>query len=156
MIEIERKFLVKNDNFKRESFQQYRISQGYLNSHPARTTRIRLRDKEAFITIKGKSSEDGLARFEWEKRIEYEDAEVLLKLCEPSVIEKTRYLVKAEEFTFEVDVFYGDNEGLIVAEVELESTDDAFPAPDWLGEEVTGNKQYYNAMLSKHPFKDWD
>lgn len=156
MIEIERKFLVKNDNFKRESFQQYRISQGYLNSHPARTTRIRLRDKEAFITIKGKSSEDGLARFEWEKRIEYEDAEVLLKLCEPSVIEKTRYLVKAEEFTFEVDEFYGDNEGLIVAEVELESTDDAFPAPDWLGEEVTGNKQYYNAMLSKHPFKDWD
>lgn len=155
MIEIERKFLVKNDSFKQEAFQQYKISQGYLNSDPARTTRIRLRDEEAFITVKGKSSEDRLARFEWEKPIEYDDANALLKLCEPSVIEKNRYLVKAKNFIFEVDEFYGDNDGLVVAEVELENTDDAFPTPQWLGEEVTGDKRYYNAMLSQHPFKDW-
>ncbi len=155
MIEIERKFLVRSEKFKAEAFKKLEIKQGYLNSDPLRTTRIRIQDEHAFITIKGKSSESGLSRFEWEKEIPYGEALELLKLCEPGVIEKTRYLVKSEEFTFEIDEFFGDNKGLEIAEIELKSEEDNFKKPDWLGEEVTGDKRYYNSQLSKNPYKNW-
>ncbi len=155
MIEIERKFLVRSEKFKAEAFKKSDIKQGYLNSHPERTTRIRIQDEHAFITIKGKSSESGLSRFEWEKEIPNVEALELLKLCEPGVIEKFRYLVKAGEFTFEIDEFFGDNSGLVMAEIELKSEEDNFTKPDWLGEEVTGDKRYYNSQLSKNPFKNW-
>ncbi len=155
MIEIERKFLVTSEEFKTEAFKSSVIKQGYLNSHPERTIRIRIQDKKAFLTIKGKSSESGLTRFEWEKEIPLEEALELLKLCEPGTIEKVRYLVKSKEFTFEVDEFSGNNQGLIVAEIELHSEEDIFEKPSWLGEEVTGNNQYYNSQLCINPYKNW-
>ena len=155
MLEIERKFLVTSDEYKTEAFKSSEIKQGYLNSHPERTTRIRIQDNLAFITIKGKSSESGLSRFEWEKEIPVAEALELLKLCEPGVIEKTRYLVKSGEFTFEIDEFFGDNIGLEMAEIELTSEKDTFKKPAWLGVEVTGDKRYYNSQLSKNPFKNW-
>lgn len=155
MIEIERKFLVRSDDYKQEAFQKDRISQGYLNSHPDRTVRIRIKGEEAFMTVKGKSFANGMSRFEWEKKIPVEEAEELLKLCEPGVIEKTRHLVKAEEHTYEVDEFYGENEGLTIAEIELPSEDSQFKKALWLGEEVTGDEKYYNSQLSKNPFKTW-
>lgn len=155
MIEIERKFLVKSNEYKTEAFKSSVIKQGYLNSHPERTTRIRILDKQAFITIKGKSSESGLSRFEWEKEIPLEEALELLKLCEPGTIEKVRYLVKSKEFTFEIDEFSGNNQGLIVAEIELHSEEDTFEKPSWLGEEVTGESRYYNSQLCNHPYKNW-
>lgn len=155
MIEIERKFLVRTNDYKREAFQKNKISQGYLNSHPERTIRIRIKAEEAFITVKGKSSANGLSRFEWEKKIAVEEAEELLKLCEPGVIEKTRHLVKAENHTYEIDEFYGENEGLVIAEIELEFEDSEYLKPGWLGEEVTGDTRYYNSYLSKNPYKCW-
>jgi adenylate cyclase len=155
MIEIERKFLVTSDKYKTEAFKSSEIKQGYLNSHPERTTRIRIQDKKAFITIKGKSSESGLSRFEWEKEIPVEEALELLKLCEPGAIEKVRYLVKSKEFTFEIDEFFGSNKGLIIAEIELLSEEDIFEKPNWLGEEVTGNNNYYNSQLCINPYKNW-
>ncbi len=155
MIEIERKFLVTSNKFKAEAFKSSEIKQGYLNSHPERTTRIRIQDKMAFITIKGKSSKSGLSRYEWEKEIPVDEASELLKLCEPGAIEKIRYFVKSEEFTFEIDEFFGDNKGLTIAEIELKSEEDTFEKPDWLGEEVTGDPRYYNSQLSKNPFKNW-
>ena len=155
MIEIERKFLVKSNEYKTEAFKSSVIKQGYLNSHPERTTRIRILDKQAFITIKGKSSDSGLSRFEWEKEIPLDEALELLKLCEPGAIEKVRYLVKSKEFTFEIDEFFGKNEGLVIAEIELFSEEDTFEKPDWLGEEVTGENRYYNSQLCNHPYKNW-
>lgn len=155
MLEIERKFLVTSEKYKAEAYKKSEIKQGYLNSHPERTTRIRVQDEKAYITIKGKSSESGLSRFEWEKEIPVEEALQLLKLCEPGVIEKVRYFVRAEKFTFEVDEFFGDNKGLVIAEIELKSEDDTFNIPNWLGEEVTGDLRYYNSQLSKNPFKNW-
>ncbi|WP_026836761.1 CYTH domain-containing protein [Gillisia sp. JM1] len=155
MIEIERKFLVTSDKYKTEAFKSSEIKQGYLNSHPERTTRIRIQDKKAFITIKGKSSESGLSRFEWEKEIPVEEALELLKLCEPGAIEKVRYLVKSKEFTFEIDEFSGSNQGLVIAEIELLSEEDIFEKPNWLGEEVTGNNNYYNSQLCINPYKNW-
>ena len=154
-IEIERKFLVKNDDFKNQSFQKKIIKQGYLNSDKNRTVRIRISDKKAFITIKGKSNDSGTTRFEWEKEIKLKEAENLLSLCEPSIIEKTRYLVKIQNHVFEVDEFYGDNKGLIIAEVELNSETEKFKKPNWLGKEVTGDIKYYNSSISKQPFKNW-
>ncbi|TVZ26384.1 adenylate cyclase [Gillisia sp. Hel_I_86] len=154
-MEIERKFLVTSDKYKTEAFKTSEIKQGYLNSHPERTTRIRVQGKIAFITIKGKSSASGLSRFEWEKEIPADEALELLKLCEPGVIKKVRYFVKSKEFTFEIDEFSGDNKGLIVAEIELKSENDTFDKPEWLGEEVTGDLRYYNSQLSKNPFKNW-
>ncbi len=156
MIEIERKFLVTSDKFKSEAFKTSEIKQGYLNSNPERTTRIRVLDKQAFITIKGKSSDSGLSRFEWEKEIAVDEALELLKLCEPGAIDKIRYFVKSEEFTFEIDEFFGYNKGLVMAEIELISEKDTFKKPDWLGEEVTGDNRYYNSQLSKNPFKNWN
>lgn len=154
-LEIERKFLVTNTDFKNDSFQKKQLKQGYLNSDKNRTVRVRIADKMAFLTIKGKSNATGTTRFEWEKEIELKEAEQLLLLCEPSIIEKTRYFIKSDNYVFEVDVFLGDNKGLILAEIELNSENDTFKKPSWLGKEVTGNKNYYNSNLSKLPFKDW-
>lgn len=155
MIEIERKFLVKSDNFKRESSKNFRIVQGFLNTHTERTVRVRIMGDQAFLTIKGKSSKNGLTRFEWEMEIPVAEAEELMKLCEPGIIEKARYLVEIKDHTFEIDEFYGENQGLIVAEIELHSEKDTFDKPDWLGEEVTGDVRYYNSQLSKKPFSNW-
>ncbi len=152
--EIERKFLVKGD-FKRSATHKVRITQGYLSSVRERTVRVRLRDDKGFLTIKGEAGDSGISRYEWEKEIPAAEAEELLALCEPGLIDKTRYLVPAGAFTFEVDEFYGDNEGLIIAEIELRSESDQFPKPDWLGEEVTGDLRYYNTMLIKNPFTGW-
>ncbi|MGB7842588.1 MAG: CYTH domain-containing protein [Salinimicrobium sp.] len=155
MTEIERKFLVVDDSFKKEAFRKTRIRQGYLNSHPDRTVRIRQRGEKAFLTVKGKSNETGMSRYEWEKEIPSSEAGELIKLCEPGIIEKTRYEIKAGKHIYELDEFFGDNEGLLLAEIELSSEDEKFEKPEWLGEEVTGNKAYYNSSLSKEPFKNW-
>ncbi|MBP3191348.1 CYTH domain-containing protein [Natronogracilivirga saccharolytica] len=152
--EIERKFLVKGD-FKKDAFKETRIIQGYLSSVPERTVRVRVKGDKGFLTIKGIGDESGASRFEWEKEIPADEANDLLKICEPGVIDKTRYLVKAGQHTFEVDEFYGDNDGLTVAEVELDSVDQKFEKPDWLGEEVTGDARYFNSMLMKNPYKNW-
>ncbi len=154
-LEIERKFLVKSNDFKGEAYLKKNIKQGYLNSDKNRTVRIRIADDTAFITIKGTSNTSGTTRFEWEKEIDKNEAEQLLLLCEPSIIDKTRYLVQKEQHTYEVDVFFGDNKGLQIAEIELTSEDENFEKPTWLGKEVTGDKKYYNSSLSKTPFKDW-
>ena len=152
--EIERKFLVAGD-FKPFAKKAVRIVQGYLSSVAERTVRIRVKGDEGFITVKGLGSESGASRFEWEKEIPVSDALELMKLCEPGVIDKTRYLVDVGGHTYEVDEFYGDNDGLVVAEIELSSEDEDFIRPEWLGEEVTGDVKYYNSMLMKHPYKNW-
>ncbi|AUC85550.1 adenylate cyclase [Polaribacter sp. ALD11] len=154
-IEIERKFLVKNLNFKTESFKKNYIKQGYLNADKNRTVRVRISDDNAFITVKGKSNAEGTSRFEWEKEIPVSEAKELMLLCEPSLIEKHRYLVIKGKHTFEVDEFLGDNRGLIVAEVELNSENENFEKPNWLAKEVTGELKYYNSSISKNPFKNW-
>lgn len=156
MLEIERKFLVKNDAFKSEAFRENEIKQGYLSSNPERAVRVRIKDDSGFLTIKGKSDDTGTTRFEWEKEINREEAEALLKLCEPGVISKVRFLVKAEQHTFEIDEFFEENQGLLLAEIELQSATEDFNKPDWLGEEVTGDPRYYNSQLSKNPFKTWN
>ncbi len=155
MIEIERKFLVKSTAYRDGAFQKIRISQGFLNTHPERTVRVRILGYGAFITVKGKSSQDGLQRFEWEKEINVEDAEDLLKLCEPGMIEKQRYLLKHGNHIFEIDEFAGENEGLVIAEVELKEHTEEIERPGWLGEEVTGQIKYYNSQLIKNPYKKW-
>ncbi|WP_456406888.1 CYTH domain-containing protein [Caldithrix abyssi] len=153
--EIERKFLVKDDSFKQQAFKSTRIVQGYLSSVPERTVRVRIKGEKGYLTIKGIGNASGASRFEWEMEIPKEDAENLLKICEPGVIDKTRYLVKNGDLTFEVDEFYGENEGLVIAEIELKSEDQAFEKPAWLGREVTGDTRFYNSMLMKNPFKNW-
>ncbi len=153
--EIERKFLVRGE-FKSSARKALRISQGYLSSVPERTVRVRVRDNQGFITVKGKSDIRGVSRFEWEKEISVDDALALLGLCEPGVIDKTRYLVDYAGHTFEVDEFHGDNEGLVMAEIELSCEDEAFEKPDWLGDEVTGDSRYYNAALTKKPYINWE
>jgi len=156
MIEIERKFLVISEAFKDEAHQKYRIIQGFLNSDPERTVRVRLKDDKGILTVKGLSYNDGLSRFEWEKEISKNDAKALLEFCEKGVIDKIRYEIKVNHHIFEVDEFFGDNEGLVVAEVELQTEDETFTKPEWLGEEVTGNIEYYNSQLSKQPYNTWD
>ena len=155
MIEIERKFLVTSDAFKKEAFAQNRIAQGYLSSVPERTVRVRIKGDKGFLTIKGASNETGLSRFEWEKEIPVDEATALLKLCEKGIIDKTRFEVKIGNHIFEVDEFYGENKGLIIAEVELKSETEAFEKPVWLGKEVTNDIRYYNSYLSKNPFTNW-
>lgn len=155
-VEIERKFLVKNNSFKQESFAEKSMKQGYLNSNKNRTVRIRITDDKAFITVKGNSNSTGVSRFEWEKEIDKLEAEELLLLCETTIIEKNRFYVKNHQHVYEIDEFFGDNYGLIIAEVELKNEDEAYTKPLWLGEEVTGRKKYYNSKLSKNPFKDWN
>jgi|TARA_B110000967_G_scaffold27061_1_gene24787 CYTH domain-containing protein len=154
-LEIERKFLVKNEDFKNEFYKKTVIKQGYLNSDKSRTVRIRITDEAAFLTVKGKSNKTGTTRFEWEKEIDKAEGEQLLLLCENTIIDKTRFYVKNEHHIFEVDEFYGDNQGLIVAEIELISEHESFKKPTWLGEEVTGKEKYYNSRLNKNPFKNW-
>lgn len=154
-LEIERKFLVRGDDYKRQAYASSRIRQGYICSGHGRTVRVRLRDDRGYLTIKGPSNADGISRYEFEKEITLDEAEHLMALCEPGQIDKTRYLVKSGSHTFEVDEFYGDNEGLVMAEVELQSEDEPFEKPAFIGEEVTGDRRYYNAHLLKHPFKVW-
>ena len=154
-LEIERKFLVKNLDFKIESFEKKYIKQGYLNADKNRTVRVRVSNTKAFLTIKGKSNKVGTTRFEWEKEIALSEAEELLLLCEPSIIEKHRYFIKKGIHTFEVDEFLGDNLGLIVAEIELNFENETFDKPNWLAKEVTGTVKYYNSSISKLPFKNW-
>ncbi len=155
MIEIERKFLVRSNDFKFEALQHSRIVQGFLNTDPERTVRIRINGDHAFITVKGISTKNGLSRFEWEKEIPLIEAETLLELCEPGKIEKLRYLVKNNKHTFEVDEFLGDNEGLVLAEIELKKENEIFSKPSWLGTEVTGDVRYYNSQLSNDPYINW-
>ena len=155
MVEIERKFLVNSNAFKTEAFTQNRISQGYLSSVPGRTVRVRIKGNKGFLTIKGVSNESGLSRFEWEKEIPVDEATALLKLCEQGVIEKTRFEVKRGNHIIEIDEFYGDNEGLIMAEIELQSETETFEKPNWLGAEVTQDFRYYNSYLSQNPYKRW-
>ncbi|MBT8324429.1 MAG: CYTH domain-containing protein [Winogradskyella sp.] len=155
MIEIERKFLVISEDFKNESFKSFSIKQGFLNTDPLRTVRVRLTGDKAYLTVKGKSYDDGLSRFEWEHHIPVEDALKLLKLCEDDIIEKERFLIRADEHVFEVDVFDNNNKGLIIAEIELKTKTESFTQPKWLGQEVTGDPRYYNAQLSQQPFKTW-
>ncbi|NKF48975.1 CYTH domain-containing protein [Shewanella sp. WXL01] len=153
--EIERKYLVKNEDFKAIAARQVRIIQGYLSSVPERTVRVRVKGDKGFLTIKGIGNESGASRYEWESEIPVAEAQDLLKICEPGVIDKTRYLVEYEGHIFEVDEFYQSNEGLVVAEVELQSEDQQVNKPSWLGEEVTGDARYYNSMLMKQPYTSW-
>lgn len=155
MIEIERKFQVTSQAFKMEAFKSTRIIQGFLNTHPERTVRVRIKGGQGFITVKGKSNNRGTIRTEWEKEIDVSEAESLLGLCEESIIEKIRYEIRSGHHIFEVDEFFGENSGLIIAEVELSSENESFIKPDWLGKEVTGEIEYYNSQLSKMPFKKW-
>mgnify|MGYP002510650872 FL=1 len=149
--EIERKFLVSGE-FRQDSPESYRIMQGYICSDQDRTVRVRVRGDKGFLTIKGRSSADGLSRYEWEKEIPASEAVELMALCGSGVIDKTRYLVPFGRHTYEVDVFHGANEGLVLAEIELAEEQETFEKPSWLGEEVTGDPRYYNSMLSLHPF----
>lgn len=154
--EIERKFLIKGD-YKSHAYGHDRVVQGYMASNTGgRGVRIRIMGGKGYITIKGGTSDKGISRFEWEKEINLDDAEQLLALCDPGVIDKTRYLIKSGKHIFEVDEFYGDNEGLTVAEIELDAEDEAFDRPEWLGDEITGDRKYYNSQLVKKPFKDWN
>ena len=155
MIEIERKFLITSQDFKKEAFTQNRIKQGYLSSVPERTVRVRVKADRAFMTVKGASNASGLSRFEWEKEITLQDANQLLLLCEKGVIDKTRFEVKKGKHIYEIDEFYGENEGLIIAEIELNSENENFEKPSWLGQEVTSDNRYYNSYLSKNPYKNW-
>ena len=153
--ETERKFLVKDNSFKAEAVQVYRIRQGYIAHDGGNSVRVRIRDNQGFLTIKG-PSEDGISRQEWEREIPLEDARELCLLCKPGAIDKKRYLVPAGPGRyFEVDEFFGANEGLVMAEIELSRADQPFPHPAWLGEEVTGDRRYYNAQLSQHPYTTW-
>ena len=151
-MEIERKFLVKNNGFIHEAYRKRRITQGYICSDADRSVRIRICEDEAFLTIKSATNERGWSRYEFEQPIPLDDAEELMKLCLPGIIDKVRYYIKFAGKTWEVDVFHGENEGLIVAEIELESEEETFDLPDWVGQEVSGDLRYYNMMLAKHPY----
>ncbi len=154
-LEIERKYLVLDDSYKREAFSSYHIMQGYICRTSGKTVRVRIRDKQGFITIKGPSLDGGLSRYEFEQEIPLADAEQLMNLCESGVIDKTRWLVKSDKHVFEVDEFHGDNEGLVVAEVELSYGMESFKKPHFIGKEVTGDRRYYNAQLCQYPFGGW-
>lgn len=154
-LEIERKFLVCGEDYKQQAFHHSRIKQGYISSRRGATVRVRLRDGQGFLTIKGPSDDKGMSRYEFEKEISAEEAAHLFELCEPGIIDKTRYLVRAGNHTFEVDEFYGDNEGLVMAEVELQSETETFEKPSFIGQEVTGDRRYYNSHLREYPYSQW-
>ncbi|WP_322551010.1 CYTH domain-containing protein [Flavobacterium psychraquaticum] len=156
MEEIERKFLVTSIDFIAQSNNQNRIVQGYLNSNPSRTVRVRIKGEKGFLTIKGKGNASGTTRFEWETEIAVAEAELLLQLCEKGIIDKIRYEILVGKHTFEVDVFSGENQGLIMAEVELSEENEFFEKPKWLGIEVTGDKRFFNSYLSENPFTTWE
>ena len=153
--EIERKFLVLDDSFKHEAFSKSHIVQGYICSERGRTVRVRIRDERAYLTIKGPSENGGLSRYEFEREIPLEDGKQMMRLCEPGIIDKTRWLVKSGKHTFEVDEFFGDNEGLVVAEVELAHEEEPYEKPHFIGKEVTGDRRYYNSQLRLCPFNKW-
>lgn len=154
--EIERKFLVKGDAYKALAFNHSSIAQGYIVSNGGRTVRVRIRDDRGYLTIKGASNADGLSRYEFETEISLADANELMALCEPGIVLKTRWLVRAADgHVFEVDEFEGDNEGLVMAELELKSEDETFEKPDFIGKEVTGDRRFYNSHLRRYPFKLW-
>ncbi len=155
MIEIERKFLVLSDAYKAEAVKKNQISQGYLNSNPERTVRVRIKGESGFLTIKGKGNESGTTRLEWETELPLIEAKPLLALCEKGAIEKVRYEINVGNHVFEVDEFSGENLGLTIAEIELHAENETFSKPDWLGKEVTGDQRYYNAYLSQHPYNTW-
>lgn len=152
--ETERKFLVEG-NFKTEAVEAISIVQGYLSSVPERVVRIRIKGAKGYLTIKGRPNHSGLTRYEWEKEIPADEARELLRLCEPGIIEKTRYYIPVGKHVFEVDEFYGENQGLLLAEIELADENEHFVKPAWLGPEVTGDIKYYNAMLIQHPYTRW-
>jgi adenylate cyclase len=152
--EIERKFLVTGP-FHAQASGHTRIVQGYLSSVPERTVRVRIKGDRGYLTIKGIGGASGASRYEWEREISVPEADELLAICEPGVIDKVRHLVLVGGHTFEVDEFHGENDGLVVAEVELGSEEETFVRPDWLGAEVTGDPRYYNSMLMKHPYRRW-
>ena len=154
-LEIERKFLVRDSSYKQLATSSSRIKQGYICSGHGRTVRVRTRGEQAFLTIKGPSADGGLTRYEFEKEITLDEAEHLFRLCEPGIIDKTRYLVPSGPHTFEVDEFYGDNEGLVMAEVELSRPNQPYEAPPFIGREVTGDRRYYNSHLRQYPYKLW-
>lgn len=156
-IEIERKFLVRKAGtpYRSQAYAASRITQGYICSERGRTVRVRMRDGRGFITIKGPSDGSGTTRYEFEKEITADEAEHLMRLCEPGLIDKTRYLVKSGRHTFEIDEFHGENDGLVIAEVELQSADEPFTKPDFVGEEVTGDRRFYNSSLRRMPFSAW-
>lgn len=155
-LEIERKFLVTGP-FKDKAYDATRIQQGYIASGRGRTVRVRVRGDKGYLTIKGPSNLAGLARFEWEKEISVSDAHELMRICEPGIIDKTRYLVKSPDgrHVWEVDEFYGENEGLVMAEIELNSEDESYSKPDFIGREVTGDRRFYNSHLRQNPYKLW-
>ena len=153
--EIERKFLVTDGSYRQAASSQSRVVQGYICSARGRTVRVRIRDGRGYLTIKGASNASGTTRYEWEKELPLDEAEALMKLCEPGIIDKTRYLVPYGGHTFEVDEFHGDNQGLVVAEVELAREDEPFERPTFIGREVTGDVRYYNSQLMKHPYTQW-
>lgn len=154
-LEIERKFLVKSEAFKSEASSEKRIVQGFLNTDPERTVRVRIKGDKGYLTVKGKGNDSGTTRFEWETEITIAEATNLIDLCEPGIIEKIRYEVIAGKHTFEIDEFLGENRGLVIAEIELDYEDEGFTKPNWLSDEVTGQPQYYNSQLSRHPFSEW-
>lgn len=153
--EIERKFLVTGD-YKSQAYARNRILQGYISVARGRTVRVRILGDKGYLTIKGESDASGTRRYEWEKEIPLGEARELMQLCEPGIIDKTRYLVHSGKHTFEVDEFHGENAGLVIAEVELDSEDESFKIPAFIGQEVTGDIRYYNSRLMKHPFKSWE
>ncbi|WP_421802021.1 CYTH domain-containing protein [Flagellimonas sp.] len=154
-LEIERKFLVKSDGFRQKATSQTRIVQGFLNTDPDRTVRVRIKGDKGFLTVKGASNESGTTRFEWETEITASEAANLIDLCEAGILEKIRFELPFGNHLYEVDEFLGENKGLVLAEIELNHEDERFEKPDWLGEEVTGQVKYYNSQLSKKPFKQW-
>ncbi|MEM8507452.1 MAG: CYTH domain-containing protein [Bacteroidota bacterium] len=155
-LEIERKFLVRSHAYQGEAISRVRIVQGFLNTHPERTVRVRINGNTAFLTVKGAGNRSGTTRFEWETEIPIAEATNLIDLCEPIILEKERFVVPVGEHVFEVDEFLGENKGLVVAEVELQHEDEPFPRPEWLGEEVTGIIRFYNSQLSKNPYNQWN
>lgn len=155
MIEIERKYLVNSSDYRSLAYSKVHIVQGFLNSHPDRVVRIRITDDKAFLTVKGRSNLSGTTRFEWEKKIPVAEAKLLLELCEKDILEKIRYCVIIGTLIIEVDEFLGSNQGLVVAEIEIENEDDKIEVPSWVGLEVTGDIKYYNSQLSKNPFNEW-
>lgn len=153
--EIERKYLITGE-FKSKAIKSLQIKQGYLSSIPERTVRVRIQDNQGFLTIKGSNKKNSISRFEWEKEITKEEANELIQLCEVGIIDKIRYIIPFGDKIIEVDEFYGENEGLILAEIELDDENENIEIPNWLGKEVTDDPRYYNSMLMKNPYKNWD
>ncbi len=155
-LEIERKFLVVGE-FKSRSFSSTHILQGYISSGGGRTVRVRICNNKGYLTIKGPSNVKGISRYEFETEIPLQDAQDLMLICEPGIIDKNRYLVQSTDgrHTWEIDEFYGDNEGLLLAEIELSSEDETFIKPDFVGQEVTGDRRFYNSHLRKKPYRIW-